>query len=306
MGLCVLIPSSPDCQTQSLSENAQMSQDQIKGLETQNQHIRDRLSKIEGILEASSKQKTMHPLLIAVLTVCATGILWYWGWIGTQVVSQGRQITQILGMLGPESIKDASLNPSNPQSAKQVEQAIRIALKQGKRIDPALISDAGAKFIDASAGNQNAWNAALTLVAYRSTFNSYERRVDIIPVFPNEILSHFDIQPLIEGKPAPKFSHIALGVLPEQAARYENIGENLNPNRGSAEYALSGGAVNIDHKDIRHTLFDNVEIHYSGKPLILEDVVFSNCTFIFENTLPSRGLGQSLLAANHVSFQTKG
>ena len=48
-----------------------------------------------------------------------------------------------------------------------------------------------------------------------------------------------------------------------------------------------------------------VEIHYSGKPLILQNVALMNWEFAFENTEPSRNLSESMLAAKEtVSFRT--
>ena len=61
--------------------------------------------------------------------------------------------------------------------------------------------------------------------------------------------------------------------------------------------------MNIDGKRIRHVVFDNVEIHYSGKPLILEDVTFINCAFVLENTEPGRKLGEEILASSPVNFR---
>jgi hypothetical protein len=41
-----------------------------------------------------------------------------------------------------------------------------------------------------------------------------------------------------------------------------------------------------------------------GKPLILENVVFFNCTFVLDNNEPVRQLGEHLLAsAETVSFR---
>jgi hypothetical protein len=82
-----------------------------------------------------------------------------------------------------------------------------------------------------------------------------------------------------------------------ETARYESIGQNLNTEGGPPALVVRGGAVNLDGKDIRHVIFENVEIHYTGKPLILENVVFFNCTFVLDNNEPVRQLGEHLLAS---------
>jgi hypothetical protein len=65
-----------------------------------------------------------------------------------------------------------------------------------------------------------------------------------------------------------------------------------------------GGAVNLDGKDIRHVIFQDVEIHYTGKRLIMENVAFVKCRFVLENTEAARQLGEHLLAsAQTVSFR---
>jgi hypothetical protein len=119
-------------------------------------------------------------------------------------------------------------------------------------------------------------------------------------------LTHYHIGPLVDGKPVPQPSHIPVPVAPEDAARFETIGKNLNANLtvGSAQLILTGGAVILDDKFVRHVTFQGVEIHYSGKQLRLQDAIFINCTFVMDNTLPARQLGKSLLAESSVTFQS--
>jgi hypothetical protein len=72
---------------------------------------------------------------------------------------------------------------------------------------------------------------------------------------------------------------------------------------GVPELILNGGAVSLDDRYVRHAVFEGVEIHYSGKPLKLEDVLFINSIFILENTPSARQLGQTLLASSKVNFE---
>jgi hypothetical protein len=275
--------------------------------ETQNNSIRDRLGKIEGHLEARSQERPHNALLITLLSILGVAVVGYWGWIGTQVVKQGNQITQILATIIPQTIKDASLNPRDPQSAKRVEQALQSAAKQGKQIDASVISEAGTRFVDASDNNPSAWSAALALADYNSAVNVSYRVVKTVAT-PVGTTFHYDTGPLIDGKPTTHLSFVPAGVAPGDAARFEEIGRNLNEalGMGTPQLIASGGAITLDNKYIRHVIFKNVEIHYSGKPLMIEDAVFFNCTFIFDNTPQCRGLGKTLLASSPVNFQQAG
>ena len=68
---------------------------------------------------------------------------------------------------------------------------------------------------------------------------------------------------------------------------------------------MTGGAVNLDGEDIRHVIFNGVEIHYTGKPVKLENVTFVDCKFVIENTKPARKLSETILAsADNVNFKT--
>ena len=92
------------------------------------------------------------------------------------------------------------------------------------------------------------------------------------------------------------------------AAHYEVIGEDLNKgeSRGIAEVLISGSSVRLDDHYLRHIAFNGVEVHYAGGALRMDDVIFVNCTFVFDNTLHSRSLSNTLLASSHVNFSTAG
>jgi hypothetical protein len=145
----------------------------VRTIESELSQISQRLAKLEGHKEGVAAQKSPNAALVTVLSILGAAAIGYWGWIGTQVVSQGKQISQILAILSPEIIKKASSNPSSPKSAKQVEQVVQQAIKQGNRIDPAVVADAGMKFIEASTRSSDAWGAAITLVNYHSFLNTF-------------------------------------------------------------------------------------------------------------------------------------
>jgi len=50
-------------------------------------------------------------------------------------------------------------------------------------------------------------------------------------------------------------------------------------------------------------MFGGVEIHFAGKPVIIEDIVFRNCKFVMENPEPSRKREEKLLPSEKIDFR---
>lgn len=169
------------------------------------------------------------------------------------------------------------------------------------KLDAGALEQSGKAFIDASLQTSSAWGAALDFIDYRSSLNTSTRTANAVPVPPGSA-SVFNVGSPLGGKPLPVFSDFPVAVASNDGAQYETIGQSLNQEFSSAEVILTGGAVNIDNKHIRHAAFVNVEIHYTGAPLILEDVVFINCTFLMDNTQLGRQLAQIVLSNPTVNF----
>ena len=207
----------------------------------------------------------------------------------------GRQLVEIRALV----VGSQPTSTDNQNAAKK----LLAEAKAGSISLPAnLVQQVGDSFIGASKTNPLAWNTALQFVNYRSSLNVYTRVVNTIPV-PSGSQAQFDI-PKVAGKPGPALAHAGPAVALNDAARYEVIGKNLNQplSFGLAELFLTGGAVILDDVFVRHAVFTNVEVHYTGKPVKLEDVLFVNCTFVLDNTQPSRDLGQALLASGNLDF----
>jgi hypothetical protein len=213
-------------------------------------------------------------------------------------------LTRIDGELASGQIQRLAADPENPKNAQGVISALAAAKKAGVAVDSSVIQEAGPRFIDVANKSETAWSAALVLMDYRSTGIVLGRVLEPIAIPAGGGHTHYDFNPLVPGKPAPTISHLAVPVLPGTGARYETIGSNMNPNFESAEYYLTGGAVSIDNKDIRNVVFKEVEIHYSGKPLMIQAATFINCTFVFDNTPSTRDLGKALFAESTVNFKT--
>lgn len=212
------------------------------------------------------------------------------------------RLATVEGKLDVLILQRAAARISDPNSAKQTSELLQEARKNGARLDAGLIAETGNKFIEATRTNPKAWDTALEFLNYRSSLNVYTRAVKTVNAPPGSV--SFNLVG-VTGKPLPELSHIPLAVAPGDAARFEIIGKNLNQQLqfGTAQLILTGGAINLDDMYIRHAIFDRVEIHYTGKTLRLQDAVFANCTFVFENTQPGRELGRALLASSPVSFE---
>jgi hypothetical protein len=59
---------------------------------------------------------------------------------------------------------------------------------------------------------------------------------------------------------------------------------------------LKGGTMFLDGLDIKNAVFMNVEVHYDGGPVVIENAVFVNCTFKMMPGVNSKGLAEAVLS----------
>lgn len=208
-----------------------------------------------------------------------------------------------------KELQAAAANPNDPQSSTTVSHILNEALNSKQKIDPAVVSNAGVSFLY-SAGidnNQQAWISALQVMNYRSAAIIPTGRTVKPAYAPPGGRTSYLIGDRVPGKPLPQLQNIPNPVAPEDEAHFEALGKNLNANLswGSPELILKGGAINIDGKFVEHVVFEGVEVHYTGQPLKLRDVVFDHCTFEFNNTSSSRELAKVMLSVSRVDFETK-
>jgi len=121
-----------------------ITESRVKGIETQLNGIRERVARIDGLLEAAARPQSANPLahgfLIAALTLVGGALVAYLGWIGLQIHIQAQQIATLTAISAPQIVKDASLHPEDPRSAKQVTQAMKAVLERGTELTPHLFS----------------------------------------------------------------------------------------------------------------------------------------------------------------------
>ena len=80
-------------------------EERIKGLETQVGNIRERLAKIEGRLDAPAPKSNHSGVKTAAVAAVCAGIVAYLGWLGVEVVDQGKKIAVIYAAVSPQILK---------------------------------------------------------------------------------------------------------------------------------------------------------------------------------------------------------
>jgi hypothetical protein len=200
--------------------------------------------------------------------------------------------------------KAVASTPPDSDNQTEAKSVLAAAKRELISLPLPVVEQAGGNFIEASRNDPKAWDVALEFVAYRSSLNTPNRpsvAVESVQVSGETSYTRFDIP----GKQHPTLVWSKPFVSAAQAARWDYIGKDLN--KGTAIQPMwlfaNGGATSLDGEHIRNLVFSNTEIHYSGLPVLLENVIFINCVFIFDNNDSGRRLSRTLLASANVNFQ---
>lgn len=151
-----------------------ISEERIKGLETQSTNIRERLSKIEGRFDAPSKSP--NAILIAVLSIVGVAVIWYWGWVGTQIVEHGKNLVSIQAKLVAIGLQTQA---SLPQSAfdkalPDIRSTVAAARKDSISIPPEVIEGLRSKLLASNSAAPDFWPALSEFVSYRSALSYHD------------------------------------------------------------------------------------------------------------------------------------
>jgi hypothetical protein len=259
------------------------------------------IARIEGTLGVP--KKTPHAWVTPLLGFAGACILAFWGWMAISIVQHGNTLSSIRQSMLSQGITIAASNPTSPRALDEVRSTLADARKHSLPIPVSVVKNGGESFIKASENNSKAWDVALDLVTYRSSINkSPEHTTNRVPrearntnfyvvgVTGKELPAVFAVEPFVPGP---------------QAARWDLIDRDQNAGIKMQTFWLvaKGGATSIDMQHLRNVVFEKTEIHYSGVRVILENVIFVNCTFLFDNVPNSRGLGEQLLATSAVNFR---
>jgi hypothetical protein len=169
-----------------------------------------------------------------------------------------------------------------------VNNLLAIAKDQQVKVDPGLITKLGRELVAASGQHPAAWNAAIASIDYKSSISDVPGAIDKPDILEN---LKFHLHAPSGTKPPSIF--YSVGTAPrESSALYNRLGidENQSETTGAAYLVVGNGAVELDQVQLRHVVFRNVHVYYSGGPTQLDDVYFVNCTF------------SSLLTKNSTNF----
>jgi len=149
-----------------------------------------------------------------------------------------------------------------------------------------------------------AWQVVLDLASCRSFLNIIFKPKGPISPLPKNIWWYAIKN--VRGRPPSEMRFSGEpGVPKAEAAQYDEIGTDRNSNFsvGPVFLILVGGATEIDGMSIRNTIFEGVEVHYSGGPIILQKAIFVNCTFVMGNSNNTKEFGQQLISSATINFK---
>jgi hypothetical protein len=216
----------------------------------------------------------------------------------------GQRVAKIEGKLDVLKIQSLATQPQKGGNAKKTSEILSTAKKEGTKLDPELVIDAGKQFISAgvSSSNPDIWNAALAFLDYRSFLNS-----SLAPA--TDKFSPVGKDPLpwkffVNVKPRDKFQFtLTTGarVPAERAAVLEAIGSPLNAaEKVGHEFLLIAGPSttwSLDGLRMKNIIFKDTKIIYEGGQVEMENVYFVNCTFEISRRLNGQKFASSVLAS---------
>ena len=216
----------------------------------------------------------------------------------TSLKEQGVSLRRDVDRLLDRSAQNIIKNPTAP--AADLKDAANHLQQRKIEVPLQEVVSTGKTLLASGQPNPEQWQAFLAFVGYRSFLNGPG---DQQATTMSHETTTYHLQPF-PGKKTGELRASNLGVPMEQAARIEEIGKNLNENVKTAPPVLfiTGGAILLDNQFLRHVQLQNVEVHWSNNHVILDDVVFINCSFVFDNNSPGRKLGETILSSARITF----
>jgi hypothetical protein len=207
-------------------------------------------------------------------------------------------------------LQQFSDNPTDQRSIIEAQKVITRARTAGIRIAPSNLQATGDKFVEASAKNPAAWDAALALQNYRSFLNGPNLSMELFysldrPPIPGIETTYYQLGDLWSDS-HPRVTTSIKRVPIDVAAQSHVIGQPLRQiaHEGPEAILGVGGEIRLDNMYVRNLVYEEMTIHYSGGPVILNNVMFINCRFVIDNVPNGRALGSQILAATRISFHT--
>jgi hypothetical protein len=221
-----------------------------------------------------------------------------------------QQVKDVNGSVQGIRLSQAAADPADPKNIQEARLVLSEAKKTKTAIPATTIRAAGDKFIEVAQNDPQAWSAALAFVDYRSFLNGPNPPPlsAYYPLGMKENPDHvesFQIKlSLPNGAKLPEITSSLSRVNIAVSAHIDQIGNPLpqTAEKGAASLLAVGGALGLSGMSFQHVVLYNVEIHYDGGPVILQDVKFINCRFVMDNVDNGRALSSRILASSAVTF----
>ncbi len=248
-------------------EDMATQEERIKGLETLAGDARERLAKIEAKQDAPLPAKTTSPILVALISSVCLALLWYLGWIGTQVVEQGKKLTAIetkltaLGLQNQAALPQAAFDKALPD----IRSTVAAARKDRINVPPAVIEGLRSKLLASDSAAPDFWPTLSEFVSYRSAL-SYHPAADVpAPLIRKNSFAFAKIPDCTDS--LPKLGTIKEVLGPHEATTNRGFYENCrfvldSPAQDQALNAILKGAVPL-------ITFKNCLIEYHGGEISL-------------------------------------
>jgi hypothetical protein len=225
-----------------------------------------------------------------------------------QMEGQVKALDDNVKLLLGKSIKQAASlsRPDLKRQLPQLDGILNAARLEKIPVDGSVVRDLSDKLAPlAKQNDQQAWDATLALASYHSVFNMNPFPGSFVKITPgSDVVSKYLIPPPPQERGAIVSTAKVPTVSKDVDARIEPINQNINPQNtvGNAFVQVTGGGIVLDGLRIRNVVFIGVHVVYDGAPLIMENVVFINCTFSIANTTAGQDLIAKSFASSNVTF----
>jgi hypothetical protein len=244
-GVCSVQVLSPEIFELISFDTMAVTEKRFNNLEKRLNEIAESVAAVHGANSVVQKSSTPNALLITLLSIVGVAIISYWGWIGTQVVAQGKRIDVIVAELHPDN---ALLDISRLDDTRFIK-AFPILQKLSEQPFPApgptpvTLQTIAAKLGKIDSKSTEYWPTVLRFIRFASA--------GLSP----------DVPP-----PGPPTT-IVVG----------NEGFGLVMPKVSHEVVLLDGGYLGDDSGV--TQFDHSRIIFTDHPVRMRNVLFTDCVF---------------------------
>ncbi len=233
----------------------------------------------------------------AAVAILIFGLTQWSGYIEFRTTT-GDRLKAIESSLEIVRLGQLSRNPTDPKNAADAETLLTNAKSKKIPLDATAIKDFGNIFLKAAQTTPAAWDASLSFLDYRSFLNQGSfpvARKSFSPIPEGQLASYMAFHGTGQLTFEADYSNQLVPI--SQAFIYQRVDLPVTRNVGHPylliHNAQGSGELDLDDFWLRNVIFEGVRIHYTGGPLILENVYFVNCTFDVTNN----SVGQNFVAA---------